>query len=734
MRPAPVFLVAVLLVSPILLAGVTVGPEREVTPPALHAAAFDQDSPTVAGDGTGWLAGWLSQGIFAATRVDSSGRIIDPTPIIIDDEASAASLAFDGTQYLAAWVTRDSIRVRLIDRNGGLTPSLDIARHNVSIFRMRVAWDGSRFIVAWTEARDAVSIRSAVLLDGSGTPASPVIRISSDGSLDFDVAAGTGEFALVDAVPDFSRIPDGNGYPSSVRLMRLKDDGSMIGRIAVSDANTAVFNPLVTFDGRQYLVVWSSNVELSGVTAGAFVSSSVEVRRLSDLYAGDETVGTLTWTGAEYLVTLMRTDRVDVLRLDTTGVASSQLNPVLIDSANPTWRNIDAAWNGTHLLLAIGASGDVVERFVTASGEIADPVAGAQRATFLDAAAPAAPLALSSNRQEAPAIASAARGEMLVVWTETVTQPMRSDFVAMPFSNGIPLLEEPRRVGSIVGRGSIATDGEQYVVVWTDEKGALVGQRFDRAGAPLSSPVTIAAYHSSLGRAAVTFDGETFLVAYEEGAGCTHGASFEQVVARLTRTGEVVSADPVRTSVSTCFSDSSLAPGPDGALLAVNGFLPGRSTGAFAVFISRGGTAAPPVLLPFQIASDLRISWTGSVFLVTNGTEWATLTPGGTLFSHGITTDTPCALTTFTNGVVAVLGSDDVYASCFADDGESLGTTSVSATEFTERAPSIAILDDRHAEIVYQRTVDSPGVSGLTRLFVRSLTLPGIPLHRRATH
>src|SRR5205823_1609611 len=124
------------------------------------------------------------------------------------------------------------------------------------------------------------------------------------------------------------------------------------------------------------------------------------------------------------------------------------------------------------------------------NGELVDPSAGAQRPAFLDPAAPAPPLALSPNQQDGPAIASVGAGETMVVWAETFQQPLRSYVMAMPFRDGLPALDEPRRLAQISGHPNIASDGQQYLVVWTQQDGSLVGERLDRSGTVLGSPVT----------------------------------------------------------------------------------------------------------------------------------------------------------------------------------------------------------------------------------------------------
>jgi hypothetical protein len=739
-RLAPVFFGVIFLISPILLADVTVGPEREVSPPTLHAAAFDQDNPVVASDGSGWLAGWLSQSaIFQVTRVDATGNVLDSTPIVIDDNAvEAVTLTFGSSRYLAAWATYGAVHVCLIDRDGNVSPSVEIAKLDTGPVTIRSAWNGSRFVVAWTEGSTGSIRRSVVLLDENGTPATEIIRLSMDGSPYFDVAAGNGEFAFIDGVPDFSAVPGPNGYPGALRFLRLRDDGSVASRSTITNG-TPIFNPVAAFDGRDYLVTWSSNLGLPGTSAGAFVSSSGEVRKLPDFYAGDETVSTLTWTGAEYLITLRRNDRVDVLRLDRAGVASSPRAPVVIDTnTNPSIDAVSAARNGTHLLVAVAISGDVVERFVSATGEIVDPSAGAQRPAFLDPAAPAAPLALSPNQQDSPAIASVGGGETMVVWAETFQQPLRSYLMAMPFRDGVPLLDEAQRVAQIVGRPNIASDGQQYLVVWTQQNGSLIGLRLDRTGTALGSPVTIDPGSAAVGRrAAVTFDGENFVVVYEQGAGCFHSARFRQVMARVTRTGELLSPGRISTPLETCYGDTVVGTGSAGAMVGVPFFSTAQLQGSVIMLVTREGTLGPLTPLPFT-GTQLQISWTGSLFVVGSEFEWATLTPAGTLLSQGVISANPCSLTLFTNGVMQVFSSDTgrIFAACSASDGESVGQTTVSPSGFRAQSPSIATTGSMAAEVVYQRELDTavPTMRNLTRVYVRSLKLPGVPLRSRAVH
>src|SRR6266508_497889 len=267
------------LFAPTLFAQVVVGPERQLTSPDLQPAAFDQRDAATASDGSGWLVAWSSgpyqfvSNFIAATRIDSSGNVLDTTPMVVASGSVAhPAVAFGANHYLVAWATSDSIRVRLVGRDGELLPSVQIAAGTTGL--IRAAWDGTRFAVVWPDGFALLDSQARVVTSGA-------LAISS---FDFALAAGNGEFSIFDSTVDFSGTPTGNGYPSSVRALRIDDAGHMSGSVEIDRATTPVFSPRAAFNGTEYLVVWSTNSALPGQAHGARLSLDRTVTPLPPFY------------------------------------------------------------------------------------------------------------------------------------------------------------------------------------------------------------------------------------------------------------------------------------------------------------------------------------------------------------------------------------------------------------------------------------------------------------------
>ena len=96
---------------------------------AISTDADDEFEPTVAFDGTNFLAAWTdigqNYGIFAS-RVSPAGAVLDPAGIRIAFDAEAPAVAFDGTNYLLAWQANEGSTFAIKGRR--VTPGGSVAR------------------------------------------------------------------------------------------------------------------------------------------------------------------------------------------------------------------------------------------------------------------------------------------------------------------------------------------------------------------------------------------------------------------------------------------------------------------------------------------------------------------------------------------------------------------------------------------------------------------------------
>lgn len=690
-----------MLLTPLLALSLLVSPERQLSAPDLKPAAFVQGEAATASDGEGWLVVWSSGHSQFATETVVAARFGDPTPIVIaSGSVGHPAVAFGAGTYLVAWATQTGVRARQVSRDGTPSPTLEIGTTSgtLGVTLVRAAWNGSHFLVAWTDTTSSSfssNRKKAALLDARGNVVAGNIVID-DGlfSMDFGLAAGAGEFVIADSAVDLAGTPGGNGYPSSVRAFRVNDAGQVSGPIPLAPATTAVFGLRAAFDGKDYLIVWSSNLQREGSSGGARLLSDNSVVPVTAFYSGPETVNTLTFFDGQYVVTL----GTNALRLSTSGAPTSSLLSLYSGGATIS----GAAGNGRDLLAVIDTtSGDVYGRLLN-DGQTA-------------------PVALSPAHQEAPSIA----GE-LAVWLENGAA------MAVSLRGGAALV-----LGDASTPPVVAFDGSQYLAVWYAQNNRLLGRRVSSSGAAIDpQPFVINGSPSPLGRPAVTFDGENFVVAWETGGGCTHGTSLTEVVARVTPAGEVLEPKATLVGGRSCGTALSLASGTNGSLLVWYGL-----GGINAAFITRGGSVSTSIPLTTLHGTQPAVAWSGSNFIVADvandppKVEWQTVSENGTPnVSGSLGPMTPLqaayatAATRFGNGVLFVCSAHDVFGLRIGSDGEAIEQPFlISRTEFDETAVGVA-----ENFVVYQRTVDFPGLPGLSRVFSRSLTEIPAPPRRRA--
>ncbi len=221
--------------------------------------------PGVASDGADYLVVWLDDRVSLArdvyaTRVSSSGAVLDPGGIPISvragNQALAPGVASSGSDYFVVWQDyRGSSYGIAGSRVTSLGVVLDpggITIGNAEFGRPpSVASNGSDYLVVW-EDRDwsssfarAARVSDGVVLDPAGIRlpggAGPM-GVASNG-VDYLVAWGG---ALFD--------PSSNVYGARVSSAGVVLDAA---GIAISTATGAQWNPSVAASGPDYLVVWS---------------------------------------------------------------------------------------------------------------------------------------------------------------------------------------------------------------------------------------------------------------------------------------------------------------------------------------------------------------------------------------------------------------------------------------------------------------------------------------------
>jgi hypothetical protein len=303
--------------------GSRVGADGTVLDPGgilMSAAAGDQQYAAVTFDGASYFVVWndlrnVSTWDLYATRVDSSGAVLDPAGIpvsVYPNQEASPTVAANGENFLVAWHdSRNGQKDVYAARVAADGTVLDTNAFPVSTSATyqaypAVTFDGSDYLAVWQEWRvssafDIFGVRLAedgTVLDTLGIAVSvaardqlyPAVaqgadtclvvwqdyrnnaydvygaRVSADGSvlepsgLAISVATGAQEF------PDVAS--DGSGYLAvwqdkrsggyDIYAARVSSAGTVLdpGGIAVCVAGGDQLHPTVAFDGDRYLVVW----------------------------------------------------------------------------------------------------------------------------------------------------------------------------------------------------------------------------------------------------------------------------------------------------------------------------------------------------------------------------------------------------------------------------------------------------------------------------------------------
>jgi len=416
-----------------------------------HDLAMMQVYPAVAFGDTCFLASWaegMAQTDVYAARVSVSGDIIDPAGIQLcsgPTQGMNSSVGFDGTRYLVMWCETDSgayysaLRGRRITVDGvPLDSELIRPQLPCGCQYPKVAADHADFLVAF-DAADTLSYDNGVgclrispdgaVLDSgiffplgadeqygpSGASDSTdylavwlesqaqgdavnAARISDDGtvldSVGFlvngatgdkqNLATGFGDSLYLVAWEDYRSID-----ASHIYCARVSRDGQVLDPdgIMVCDALSSQYSPDISFDGQNFLVVWSdsrsqvtNNIYAARISpAGVVLDLGGIVVAAADTFADGQPA--VCFTGTGYLVVWpgMNTNSYESRvcgalvspaglitkpRFVVGGAENFQNSPSL--ACGPT--NSLVAWEDSR-----GPSSDVYAARVSADGTVLDP-------------------------------------------------------------------------------------------------------------------------------------------------------------------------------------------------------------------------------------------------------------------------------------------------------------------------------------------------------------------------
>ena len=408
------------------------------------------------------------------------------------------------------------------------------------------ASDGTNSLVVWGDGRSGLPDICGARLTPDGTvldPAGIVISGAANGQTRPAVACDGTNYLVVWA--------DQRGDTSDVYATRVTPAGCVLdpAGIAVSAAAGFQGEPAVTFDGTDYLVVWTdlrngeSDIYGARVTRDGMLVDTTGLALVA--IAGEQTAPAVVYDGTNVLLVWGDT-RNDILG-DVYGARVTAGGTVLdsagfVVSAASNWQGspgIAVSRNEGLVVwhdMRVGTDVDVYGARITSAGEVLDP-SGIAISTL-------------TNNQWFPKVAFDGTS-YLVVWVDAAGHG--NIFGGRVGTDGAVLDPQGFLIsfdGEYEASPAVTFDGSHNAVVWYDLRAGAVGldiyaARVDGAGVvldPQSIPVSTAAIPQRRPKAA--FDGTAFLVVWDEAR--DFGRDIRGV--RLTPQGAVLDSPGIRIS------------------------------------------------------------------------------------------------------------------------------------------------------------------------------------------
>jgi hypothetical protein len=239
---------------------------------AVSTADNCQGAPAVASDGTTYFIVWddtrtgYEADIYGA-RVAPDGQVFDPSGIVLSSagmDQRHPSIAFDLPNYVVVWDdARDPMSVvygtRLVPDGTVLDPDgFSVSSSGGYYYPLPVIAAGDdNLLVVWADMRDLTSY--AVRVYGARLSHDGIVEDPSGLCLAFEVAA-QGYTACASDGTNYLVVWDDMGTISDIHATRVSARGEVLdpGGIDICSDSVTQWYPSVSFDGTNYVVVWTN--------------------------------------------------------------------------------------------------------------------------------------------------------------------------------------------------------------------------------------------------------------------------------------------------------------------------------------------------------------------------------------------------------------------------------------------------------------------------------------------
>jgi len=479
--------------------------------------------PKVAANGSDFLAVWEDDrnagsgfvDIYGA-RISAAGSVLDRGGFPIGTGSAdrhTPAVAAGLTDYLVVWLDQRNLGTTGLDiygarvtTAGGVTDpngfAIDTAPNDQTT--PVLAFNGSQFLVAWTDARNMATTDLdvyAALVSTAATVSPPAGFVVSTGASDEEAPATASNGSNHLVVWQDSRNSPTTG--ADLYGVRVSTTGVVLdpNAIAISTAPADQVSPNVATDGTNYLVVWEDyrNAGTTGVDIyGTRVTGDGAVQDPTGIpistATSDQLAPAVAGGTSGYLVAWQDGRNLATSGSDIYGSRVTSAGAVLdggglaICTANAAQYSAAVAFDGKKYLVVwsdernLGVTGvDVYGTRVSTSGTVLD--------------SPNLPIIQAAGDDIFPAVASAA-GAFLVVWEDGRNSATTGDEIYGTRITDTGVVSDPGGLAIDVTPGyeatpAVAASGTNYLVVWQDGRNAatngadIYGARVTTGGAVL---------------------------------------------------------------------------------------------------------------------------------------------------------------------------------------------------------------------------------------------------------
>ncbi|MEO0114117.1 MAG: T9SS type A sorting domain-containing protein [candidate division WOR-3 bacterium] len=529
---------------------------------AISIARLNQSNPAVTFDGTNYLVVWedyrsrFESDIYGA-RVSPTGEVLDPDGIAIStafDIQCPPSVASNGTNSLVVWEDARSggghriYGARVSPTGEVLDPDGILIANGPYVRWPSVASDGSNYLVVWDYDYDIYGTRVnkyGVVLDTNYIVISNALSFQSYPSVSF----GDSNYFVV--WQDY-RDGDFNIYGA-----RLSKSGTVLDSngIAISTAPGYQKYPVITFNGTNYLVVWTdyrsgSDIYGARVTQAGVVLDPTGIHIFNPTVA-EEPHPAVVFGLDNYLIVTENEDSYgfnDIygVRVTPTGIVIDT-NGIAISAYKANRNRFHAvAFDGTNYLVVWedwrSNYADIYGARVNQAGLVLDAIS--------------IPITTANQGQYKPSVVFGGTN-YLVVWADGRNIDTANNtldiYGARVSPAGIVLDTSGIAISTAAGNKwspSVAFDGTNYLVVWTDYRSGvnsdIYGARVNQTGVVLDTD-GFAISNAPLDQEypTVAFDGFNYLVVWQDVCNMDdiYGARVSQAGVVLDTNGIVISSE-----------------------------------------------------------------------------------------------------------------------------------------------------------------------------------------------